>query len=62
MSTKTVKVRYISDKPSIYFKKGEIYEAFFPLDNQTGEIRAFHIEDTDEPGDYALPASRFEFV
>lgn len=59
---KTIKVKYISDKPSVFFKKGEIYEAFLPLDNQTGEFIAFHLEDMDEPGDYALPASRFEVI
>jgi hypothetical protein len=32
------------------------------LDNQSGNIFAFHIDDIDEPGDYALPASRFEIV
>ena len=56
------KVRYISDKKSIFFENGKVYEAFLPLDNQSGAVFAFHIDDIDEPGDYALPASRFEIV
>lgn len=56
------RVRYISDKKSIFFEKGKTYEAFLPLDNQSGTVFAFHIDDIDEPGDYALPASRFEIV
>lgn len=62
MNMKTFKVKYISDKKSIFFKKGEIYDAFLPCDNQSGNVYAFHIEDLDEPGDYALPADRFEVV
>lgn len=62
MNMNKFKVMYISDIHSIYFKKGEVYEAFLPLDNQSGKIFAFHIEDIDEPGDYALPASRFRVV
>ncbi len=56
----TFKVRYISEKPSVFFKKGEVYEAFLPKDNPSGDFYAFHIPDMDEPGDYALPAGRFE--
>lgn len=59
---KTFKVKYMSDKKSVFFKKGEVYEAFLPKDNQSGDIFAFHLEDMDEPGDYALPASRFEVI
>ena len=59
---KTLKVRYISDKKSIFFKKGEVYDAFIPKDDKSGRYFAFHLEDMDEPGDYALPASRFEVV
>lgn len=62
MNMKTFKVKYISDKKSIFFKKGEVYEAFLPKDNQSGNIFAFHIEEMDEPGDYALPADRFEII
>jgi len=59
MNMNKFKVMYVSDIPSIYFKKGEIYEAFLPLDNRSGNIFAFHLDDIDEPGDYALPATRF---
>ena len=59
---KTFKVIYISDKHSIFFEKGKVYEAYLPKDNQSGKIYAFHIEDIDEPGDYALPADRFEVI
>lgn len=61
---KTIKAKYISDIPSIFFKKGEVYEGFYPLDNQSGEFIAFRLEgmDEDEPGDFALPASRFEII
>ena len=59
---KTFKVRYISDKKSIFFKKDEVYDAFLPRDNNSGKVFAFHIEDMDEPGDYALPASMFEII
>ena len=62
MNTKTIKVRYISDKKSIFFKKGDVYEAFIPKDDTSGRFFAFHLEDMDEPGDYALPASMFEIV
>lgn len=57
-----IKVKYISDKKSIFFKKGEVYEAFLPKDNQSGNFFAFYLEDMDEPGEYALPASRFEVI
>jgi len=59
---KTFKVKYISDKKSIFFKKGEVYDAYIPKDDKSGRFFAFHLEDMDEPGDYALPASRFEVV
>lgn len=62
MNMKTFKVKYISDKKSIFFKKGEMYDAFLPSDNQSGNVFAFHIDDMDEPGDYALPADRFEVI
>lgn len=62
MNTNKFRVMYVSDIPSIFFKKGEIYEAFLPLDNRSGNVYAFHIEDIDEPGDYALPASRFRII
>lgn len=62
MNMKTLKVRYISDKKSIFFEKGKVYEAFVPKDDKSGKFFAFHLEDMDEPGDYALPASRFEVI
>lgn len=61
-SMKTIKVRYVSDKKSVFFKKGSVYDAFIPRDDKSGRFYAFHLEDMDEPGDYALPASRFEVV
>lgn len=62
MNMNKIKVRYISDVKSIFFEKGKVYEAFLPEDNQSGKFFAFHIDDMDEPGDYALPASRFEVI
>ena len=62
MDKKTLKVRYISDKVSIFFEKGKIYDAFIPKDDNSGRFFGFHFEDVDEPGDYALPANRFEVV
>jgi hypothetical protein len=59
---KTFKVKYISEKKSIFFKKGEVYDAYIPKDDKSGRFFAFHLEDMDEPGDYALPASRFEVI
>ena len=59
---KTFKVKYISDKASVFFEKGEVYNAFLPKDNLSGSFFAFHIDDIDEPGEYALPASRFEII
>lgn len=59
---KTFKVKYISDKKSVFFQKGEVYDAYIPKDDKSGRFYAFHLEDMDEPGDYALPASRFEVV
>jgi len=59
---KTFKVKYISDKKSIFFKKGEVYDAYIPKDEKSGKFFAFHLEDMDEPGDYALPSNRFEVI
>ena len=52
----TVKVRYISDKYSIFFKKGEVYSASRASDDPKGLFWCFHIEKNDEPGDCAFPA------
>lgn len=62
MNMKMIKVRYISDKKSIFFKKGNVYDAYIPKDDKGGRFYAFHLEDMDEPGDYALPSSMFELV
>ena len=62
MSTNKVKVRYISDKKSIFFKKGEVYEASIPNGSLAGKFFVFYLEDMDEPGDYGVPANRFEIV
>ena len=60
MSTNKMKARYISDIKSIFFKKGEIYEVWPVKDDK--RFLAFYLEDMDEPGEYALPANRFEIV
>ena len=62
MNMKMIKVKYISDRKSIFFKKGEVYDAYIPKDDKSGRFFAFHLEDMDEPGDYALPANRFEVI
>lgn len=59
---KKIKAKYISDKKSIFFEKGKVYDAFLPKDNKSGNVLAFHIEDMEEPGDYALPASMFKII
>ena len=62
MSMKTIKVMYISDKKSVFFKKGSVYDAYIPKDDKSGKFYAFHLDDMDEPGDYALPSSMFEKI
>ena len=59
---KAIKVKYISDIKSIFFKKDEVYDAIVPKDDRSGRFFAFYLEDMDEPGVYALPVSRFEIV
>lgn len=59
---KMVKVRYIAEKPSIYLEKGEVYDAFRPLDDRRGLFWAIWIEDDDEPAYYGFPAKDFEIV
>ena len=59
-----VKVKYISDKTSIIFKKGQAYEGYI-LDNYPNSgLLAFYFteEEMDEAGYYALPAERFEII
>lgn len=62
MSMKIFKARYISDVNSIFLKKGEIYDVYFPIDDTSHRFLAVYLEDMDEPGDYAVPASRFEIL
>lgn len=57
-----VKLRYISEKPSIRFKKGKIYRGFRAKDDRRGLFWCFHVEDDDDPGDYGYPAGLFEKV
>lgn len=59
---KKFKARYISDVKSIFLKKGEIYEVYYPLDDKAHRFLAVYLEDMDEPGDYAVPADRFERI
>lgn len=58
------KVKCISDDTSIFFKKGEIYDAFIPTCNGGKGFIAFYFteEEMDEEGYYALPADRFEII
>lgn len=60
--TKTYKAKYVSDIPSIFLKKDEIYEVYYPLDDPGKRFLAVYLEDMDEPGDYAVPANRFEII
>lgn len=62
MNMKRFKAKYISDVHSIFLKKGEIYEVYYPLDDPGKKWLAFYLEDFDEPGDYAVPANRFEII
>lgn len=63
-NTKRVKARYISDIPSIFFKKGEVYEGFLLLRYKIPRLISFYFteEEMDEEGYYALPADRFEII
>lgn len=62
MMTKKYKAKYVSDIRSIFLKKGEVYEVYYPLDDPGKRFLAAHLEDMDEPGDYAVPANRFEII
>lgn len=59
---KRIKVRFVSDTFCIYLKKGEVYEAFRPLDDPKGKWFGIYIEEDDDPGDYAFPSEWFEVV
>ena len=56
------KYRFIYDGPCIHLDKGEVYEAYRPLDDTKGKWLAVYIADDDDPGDYAFPAEWFEEV
>lgn len=58
------KAKYISDERSIFFKKGQVYDAFIPNCDGGKGMLAFYFsaEEMDEEGYYALPASRFEII
>lgn len=58
------KARYISDKTSIFFEKGKIYDAFIPKCDGGNGLLAFYFSESEmaEEGFYALPANRFEIV
>ena len=62
MNMKILKAKYISNKPSIFLKKGEIYDVYFPVDDNSKRFLAVYLEDMDEPGYYAVPAERFEII
>ncbi len=62
MGMVTVKIRCITDKKSIYFKKGEIYTAIRPKDDLKGLFWGIYIADDDDPGWYAFPSEYFEVV
>ena len=62
IKVKTVKLRYISDKLSIRFKKGLVYEGFRAKNDLRGCLWCFHVEDDDDPGDYGYPSDLFEVV
>ena len=61
---KKVKVKYISDIPSIFFQKGETYEGYLLTRYKNPKLVAFYFpeEEMDEAGYYALPLSRFQIV
>lgn len=58
----TVKIRYVSDKKSVYFKKGEVYSGIRAKDDPKGLFWGVYIEDDDEPGWYGFPSGDFEVV
>lgn len=62
MNTSKIKARYISDKNPTFMEKGKIYDVYIPNDDTKGKFFAFYLDDIDEPGEYALPASYFEVL
>ncbi len=63
-SMKKVKAKYVSDVPSVFFKKGQTYDGYLLTDYKRTKMIAFWFseEEMDEAGYYALPASRFEII
>ena len=59
---KTFKAEYISDKKSIFLKKGNIYDVYIPEDSPSESFYAVYLKDMDEPGYYAVPSSRFKKI
>lgn len=59
---KPCKAEYVSDKASIFFKKGETYKGY--LLEKNPKVIAFYFpeEDMDESGYFALPIERFEIL
>ena len=59
-----VRVKYISDKKSIFFKKGQEYDGYIPENYPNSGLLAFYFteEEMDEAGHYSLPADRFEIM
>ena len=55
----TFTVEYISDIKTIFFKKGERYEAFLPLDEQSGKVLGVIDRDGEIHG---LPGGRFRRI
>ena len=58
----TVKIRYISDKKSIYLKKDDIYSGMRAKDDFDGRFWCIYIAEDDDPGWYAFPSEWFEVV
>lgn len=56
---KWFKVRYISDRPSLDFIKGGIYDAYIPLDMPNGKLLGLRDRNGEE---YAYPTSHFERI
>lgn len=62
MNIKKFRAKYVSKISSVFLKQGEIYDVYYPLDDSGKRFLAVYLEDMDEPGDYAVPADRFEIV
>lgn len=57
-----VKIRYVSDKPSVYLVKGGVYEGYRAKDDRRELFWCIHIEEDDDPGDYGFSSHLFEIV